>query len=135
MARFTVPAVVALAIAVALPTLWLGSEDAAVDAWTIGFALWQAMPFAALLLLRLSGFSDVGLVVTAVVVSAVTVAGYVAVSSSDSSTAAVGLLIFPLWWTLLVVVAFVVDIVVRHVVRRPDDRKAEPPRRTQAGEP
>ncbi len=72
MARFTVPAVVALAIAVALPTLWLGSEDAAVDAWTIGFALWQAMPFAALLLLRLSGFSDVGLVVTAVVVSAVT---------------------------------------------------------------
>jgi hypothetical protein len=66
-----------------------------VDAWTIGFALWQAMPFAAILLLRRSGFSDVGVVVTAVVVSALTVAGYVAVSSSDSSTAAVGLLIFP----------------------------------------
>lgn len=83
---------------------------------TVGFAVWQAVPFAVLALLhRRSGFSDLGTVVTAVIFTGLTVLGYIEVERSDSSTAA---LTYPIWFTLLVVVAYLVDIGTRHVLQR-----------------
>lgn len=86
---------------------------------TVGFAVWQAVPFAVLALLhRRSGLSDLGTVVTAVIFTGLTVLGYIEVERSDSSTAALGFLIYPIWFTLLVVVAYLVDIGTRHVLQR-----------------
>jgi hypothetical protein len=116
--RLIVPAVLALGIAVASPLLWFWPDDGAVDGWTVGVALWQVMPLALVVLLHRVGFSDVGTVVTAVVVAALTALGYVAVERDDSSTAGIALLFFPLYLLVLVVVAFFVDLGVRHVVSR-----------------
>jgi hypothetical protein len=116
--RLVVPATVALGIAVASPLLWLWPDDGAIDGWTVGFALWQALPFAILLLFHRVGFSDAGTVLTAVVLAGVTFLGYVAVERSDSSTAGIALLYFPLYFTVVVVIAFFIDLGVRHVARR-----------------
>lgn len=76
--RLIVPAVLALAVVVAAPLFWW--PEAAVDAWTVVFALWIALPFGALLLLhKEAGFSDVGTIVTAIAVATLTVLGYVAI--------------------------------------------------------
>jgi hypothetical protein len=123
--RFTVPAVLTLGIAVASPLLWLWPDHGVVDAWTVGVSLWQAMPFGLLLLLHRVGFSDLGTAVTAVVIAALTVFGYVAVGRDDSSTAGIALLFFPLYLAVLVAVAFFVDLGVRHVVRRFPSRNAQ----------
>jgi hypothetical protein len=117
--RVTVSAVLALGIAVASPLLWLWPNDGAVDGWTLGIALWQAMPFLLILFLfRAFGFSDLGTVITAVVLAALTVAGYVAIDRSDSSTAGIALLFFPIYFEVVVVVAFLIDLGARHAVRR-----------------
>lgn len=123
--RLTVPAVLTLGIAVASPLLWLWPDDGVVDAWTVGVALWQAVPFVLLLLLHRVGFSDLGTIVMAVVIAALTVFGYIAVERDDSSTAGIALLLFPLYLAVLVVVAFFVDLGVRHAVRRSTNRNAE----------
>jgi hypothetical protein len=123
--RLTAPAVLALGIAVASPLLWLWPDDGVVDGWTVGVALWQAMPFALLLLFQRVGFSDAGTVVTAVVIAALTASGYVVVERDDSSTAGIALLLFPLYLSVLVVIAFFVDLGLRHVVERFANRSAE----------
>jgi Na+/melibiose symporter-like transporter len=123
--RLTVPAVLALGIAVASPLLWLWPDDGVVDGWTVGVALWQAMPFALLLLFHRVGFSEVGTVVTAVVIAALTALGYVAVERDDSSTAGIALLFFPIYLAVLVVIAFFIDLGARRVVRRFANRRAE----------
>jgi len=123
--RFAVPAVLTLGIAVASPLLCLWPDDGVVDAWTVGVALWQAMPFVVLLLLNRVGFSHLGTTVMAVVIAALTVFGYVAVERDDSSTAGIALLFFPLYLAVLVVVAFFVDLGVRHAFRRSANRNAE----------
>jgi hypothetical protein len=126
--RLIVPAVLALGIAVASPLFWLWRDDGgAVDfAWTVGLALWLVMPFGLLLLFRTLGFSDVGTVVTAVVVAALTVLGYVAIESSESSTAGIALLFFPIYFAIVVLGALLIDLGVRHAVRRFANRKAKP---------
>ena len=74
------------------------------------------MPFAVLALLRWYGrFSAAGTILTAVLVTGLTVVGYIEIDRSESSTAAIGLVYFPIWFTLLVVVAYVVDLGTRHV--------------------
>lgn len=123
--RLTAPAVLALGIAVASPLLWLWPDDGVVDGWTVGVALWQAMPFALLLLFQRVGFSDAGTVVTAVVIAALTASGYVVVERDDSSTAGIALLLFPLCLSVLVVIAFFVDLGLRHVLERFANRSAE----------
>ena len=123
--RLIVPAVLALGITVASPLLWLWPDDGVVDGWAVAIALWQAMPFALVLLFRLYGFSDAGTVITAVVLAGLTVSGYVAIERSDSSTAGIALLYFPLYLTVVVVIAFLTDLGVRHFLRRVSNRPAE----------
>jgi hypothetical protein len=125
MHRLAVPAVLGLGIAVASPPLWLWPDDGVVDGWTVGVALWQAMPFALLLLFHRVGLSDVGTVVTAVVIAALTALGYVAVELDDSSTAGIALLLFPIYLAVLVVIVFFIDLGARHVVRRFANRSAQ----------
>jgi hypothetical protein len=111
--------VVVLGLAVSAPLLWWMRDEGEFDAWWLGFILWQAMPFALLLLLhRHGGLSAVGTLVTAIVVAALAAWGYVEIERSDSSTAGLGLLAFPLYFAGLVVVAWFIDIGVRRVVRR-----------------
>ena len=129
MHRFTVPAVLALGIAVASPLLWLWPDDGVVDGWTVGVALWQAMPFALLLLFHRIGFSNVGALVTAVALAAMTALGYVAVERDDSSTAGFALLLFPIYLAVIVVIAFFIDLGARHVARRFGNRSRRRHRR------
>lgn len=116
--------VLALGIAVASPLFWLWPGDGVIDGWTIAFAVWEALPFALLLLCHRVGFSDVGTVVTAVAVAALTAFGYVAVERDESSTAGIALIIFPLYLAVLVVLAFFIELAVRHVVRHFANRSA-----------
>lgn len=122
--RLTVAAVLALGIAVASPLLWFWPHDGAIDGWTVGFAVWEALPFAVLLLCHRAGFSDVGTVVTGVLVAVLTVVGYVAVERDESSTAAIALIIFPLYLAVFVAVAFFTELGMRHVVRRFGNRSS-----------
>ena len=113
--RLVVPAISALAIAVAVPFLWLADP---VDGFTIVLALWQAAPFGVLLLFRRKGFSDVGTLLTGVVLGALALWGYAAIRSSDSSTAAIGYLYVPGYLMVVVVLALFVDLGVRHIAGR-----------------
>src|SRR5215210_2884206 len=122
--RLTVPAVLALGTAVASPVIWWWPHDEGSDGWTVALAVWQALPFALLLLCRRTGFSDVGTVVTAVVAAALTTLGYVAVERDESSTAGIALIIFPLLLAVVAAVAFFIELGIRHVVRRFVNRSA-----------
>lgn len=93
-------------------------DETGFDAWTVGFALWQALPFALLVFFRRLRFSDTGTVLTAVVVAGLTVLGYVEIHRSDSSTAALGFLWFPIWLAVLVLIAWLIDRGVGGTVRR-----------------
>lgn len=116
-------AVLALGLVITVPLWWW--LDGGIDAWAVGFILWQATPFAALAVLHGSGaFSTLGTVATAVAVAGLTVFGYVGIEGSDSSTAALGFIYFPIWWTLVVVAACLVDLAVRALQRRFHQRRA-----------
>jgi hypothetical protein len=122
--RLIVPVVLALAVVVAAPLFWW--PEAAVDVWTVLFALWIVLPFGGLLLLhKQAGFSDVGTIVTASAVATFTVLGYVAIFRSDSSTAAIGVLYFPIWAGLLVIAAWLIDRGARSIVGRSADKSAD----------
>jgi hypothetical protein len=122
--RLVVPAVAAFGVAAASPLLWLWPDDGIIDAWTVGLALWQAMPFALLLVLRRMRMSAVGTVATALGIAVLTTLGYVAVERDDSSTAGIALLFFPIYLAALSVVAFLIDLGARHIARRFNSRSA-----------
>ena len=109
--------VLALGIGVSAPLLWWA--DAGFDGWTVGFALWQALPFALLILLhKRLRFSHTGTVVTAFVAAGLTVLGYAEIHRDDSSTAALGFIWFPIWLAVLIVIAWLIDFGVRGTVKR-----------------
>jgi hypothetical protein len=89
-----------------------------------GLTLWQAMPFALLLLFHRRGLSDIGAMLTAVVVAGLYVWGYVEIERSDSSTAAVGLLYLPVYFVFVVTTAWLIDLGTRRVL----NRMLKPPR-------
>ena len=114
--RLLVLAVVALTVATLSILFWLLPGAGAWGVWDLAFVLWQAMPFALLLLLHRHGFSDIGAVLTSVAVAGLYVWGYVDIERSDSSTAALGLLFLPTYFGLLVVIAWLVDLGTRRVL-------------------
>ena len=118
MNRLVVLAVAALAFATLFVLFWRLPGDVGVDAWTLAFTLWQAMPFGLLLLFHRRGLSDVGAMLTAFVVSGLYVWGYVEIERSDSSTAAIGLLYLPAYFVLVVMIAWIVDLGARRVLSR-----------------
>jgi hypothetical protein len=117
-AALAVGAVVAL-----LPFLWLGFTGALATA--VLLAVWESLPFVVLALLLPAIDLRLGAVVL-VVLGGFAIAAQIGVFTSESSTAAVGLLFLPAW-LLIAVVLLAVPLVLGRLWQK--SREPFPPDR------